>query len=99
VIHFAQENGVKIESLEWDDINVEHIARHGVSQDEVEDICYGRHFSKKEHRQRYILGGKTGDGRYLDIIIERVKDNVFRPITAFEMSENYKASFRRKTGK
>jgi uncharacterized protein len=95
----AQENGLKIESLEWDDENAEHIARHGVSQDEVEEICNGRHFSKKEKGQRYILGGKTGSGRYLDIVVERVTGNVFRPVTAFEMSENYKASFRKKTGK
>jgi uncharacterized protein len=90
---------VRIDALEWDSRNTGHIARHGVEPDEVEEICYGRHFSKKESGQRYVLAGKTGSGRYLDVIIERVSGSTYRPVTAFDMSENYKASFRRKTGK
>jgi hypothetical protein len=93
------EYGVRIESLEWDENNTGHIARHGIEPDEVEEICYGFHIGRKESGQRYILAGKTSSGRYLDVIIEKLAGNAYRPITAFEMSENYKASFRRQTGK
>jgi uncharacterized DUF497 family protein len=90
---------VRIDSLEWDENNTGHIARHGIAPGEVEEICYGFHISKKESGLRYILAGKTGSGRYLDIVIERLAGNAYRPVTAFEMSQNYKASFRRQTGK
>jgi hypothetical protein len=34
---------MKIDELDWDDNNIEHIARHGVTPQEVEDVCYGFH--------------------------------------------------------
>lgn len=88
-----------IGELEWDDENVEHIARHGVNPDEVEDICFGLNLSEKEGRQRYILSGQTRGGRYLNVVIERVGGGLFRLITAFEMSEGFKARYRKKMGK
>jgi len=90
---------VRIDDLQWDEKNAEHIARHGVSPEEVEDVCYGFHVSQKEKRNRYVLGGKTINGKYLDVIIEKISEYTFRPITAFEMSENYKSRFKRRLGK
>jgi len=83
--------------LQWDDSNIEHIARHGTSPKEVEDVCFGSHISGKEGKARYILGGRTENGRYLTVVIERVGKGIFRPITAFEMSERDKASYRRRS--
>jgi hypothetical protein len=31
---------LKSEEVEWDDNNIEHIARHGVFPDEVEDVAF-----------------------------------------------------------
>ena len=53
-----------ISELERDDQNIEHIARHGVDVSEVEDICFEPHLSFLGHNRRYILYGKTPDGRY-----------------------------------
>jgi uncharacterized DUF497 family protein len=86
---------VKIESLEWDDNNTEHITRHGVSQDEVEDICYSRHVGRKNGKTRYVLSGQTREGRYLNIVIQLVYQNEYRPITAYPMNETQKTSFRK----
>ena len=80
--------------LQWDDENIEHIARHNVSPKEVEDICWGIHISEREREQRYILSGQTAGGRYLNVVVERVGKGLFRPITAFEMSESYKRRYR-----
>lgn len=88
-----------IGELEWDDENIEHIARHNVSPNEVEDVCFGIHLSIKESGQRYILSGQTETGRYLNVVIERIRRGLFRPITAFQMSENYKARYKRRMGK
>lgn len=48
---------MKISDLQWDDGNVEHIARHNVNPEEVEDVCFGVHIAAKEEGGRYILIG------------------------------------------
>ena len=88
-----------IASLEWDDENVEHIARHKVSPEEVEDVCFGLHLKERQTRQRYVLSGQTSAGRYVNVVVERIGRGLFRPITAFEMSDVYKRRYRRRLGK
>ena len=90
---------VIINELEWDDENVEHIARHNVSPKEVEDVCFGLYLSEREGNNRYILSGKTEDGRYVNVVVERVGKGIFRPITAFEMSEKYKVRYKKQIRK
>lgn len=90
---------MRISQLEWDDDNVEHVARHQVTPQEVEDVCFGFHISRKEDGGRYILSGQSGEGRYLNVVIERVGGGLFRLVTAFEMSESYKRSYRKRIRK
>ena len=88
-----------IGELEWDDENVGHITRHNVTPEEVEDVCFGLHLRVKASRQRYVLSGQTDSGRYLTVVIERISMGLFRPITAFDMSESYKRKYRKILGK
>jgi len=90
---------MKINELQWDDDNIEHIARHVVNPQEVEDICFGFHIYVRESGQRYIMSGQSASGRYLNVVIERVGKGVFRTITAFEMSENYKRRYKKRLGR
>lgn len=90
---------MRISELEWDDENVEHIAQHNVNPKEVEDVCFGFHISEREGGNRYILSGQSADGRYLNVIVERIGKGMFRPMTAFEMSENYKRRYKKKLRK
>jgi len=90
---------VRIGDLEWDDKNVGHIARHNVSPKEVEDVCYGLHLSERSSGDRYVLNGQSTEGRYLNVVIERIGRGLFRPITAFEMSESYKRKYKKQLGK
>jgi len=91
---------MKIDSLQWDDANIEHIGlKHNVSPEEVEDVCFGIHLSRAESRRRYILAGQTARGRYLYVVLERIRGMTFRPITAFEMNDEHKHRFRRRLKK
>jgi hypothetical protein len=90
---------VTINELEWDDENIQHIAHHSVNPQEVEDVCFGVHVSVREREQRYILSGQSAGGRYLNVVVERVGKGLFRPITAFGMSENYKRRYRKRLRK
>ncbi len=84
-----------ISELQWDDETIEHIARHDVNPQEVIDVCSGLHISEKAGNQRYILSGQCASGRYLNVVVERIGKGLFRPITAFEMSESYKHRYRK----
>lgn len=87
---------MKIDDLEWDEANVEHVGGHSVTPAEVEDVCFGEHMATRGEHDRYVLYGQTGNGRYLKVILQRQKGNVFRPVTAFEMTERQKRAFRKK---
>lgn len=43
---------MKIGRLFWDEWNIEHISRHGVDKDEVEEVCSSRHFDMEEKEKR-----------------------------------------------
>lgn len=87
---------MKIDELDWDDNNIEHIARHGVTPQEVEEVCFGFHIYVREGGKRYVISGQSASGRYLNVVVERVGKGIFRAITAFEMSDKYKRRYKKR---
>ena len=74
---------IYVESLEWDSQNIEHIARHKVTPDEVEEICHGQHVARRQEDERLFLIGPTLSGRMLVVILVSLKKRrCYRPITA-----------------
>ena len=60
-----------IESFEWDAGNLDHIARHHVTRDEVEEIFESRYYMVRGRDGRYVAIGQTASGRYLFCVLER----------------------------
>jgi hypothetical protein len=60
---------MKVREFEWDDRNIEHIARYNVLPDEVEDVAFDDEpwIRKGRKGTRYMLGYTIG-GRYLFIV-------------------------------
>ncbi len=60
---------MEIREFEWDDNNIEHIARHGVFPDEVEDVAFDDNpwIRKGRKGTRYMIG-YTVAGRYLFVV-------------------------------
>jgi uncharacterized DUF497 family protein len=85
-----------ISKLEWDDYRIEHIARHGVEPEEVWEVCEDPvHLAHREGRNRYRLYGRTVEGRYLFVVLERIEHNVYKTITSRDMTAAEKRNFRR----
>lgn len=84
---------MKIRRLYWDEHNIFHIAGHGITTDDVEYVCHGRHVVRKA-RNRYLVYGKTQGGRYILVVLEKSEDS-FRTITARDMNESEKKVYRR----
>ena len=61
----------------------DHLARHGVTLEEAEEIAYGRHFLRLVKRGVYRLIGQTESGRYLTVFVgSREEPGVYGLITA-----------------
>ncbi len=77
---------LNLRHLVWDDWNVPHIARHGVTQDEVEEACRADHvIYRKTYKDRLLLIGATRAGSVLAIVLGPVPnqpDGIYYPFTA-----------------
>jgi len=89
---------VQIDCLHWDDVNIEHIARHGLSLVDIEEVCFGEHISFRGREKRYILYGRTEGGMMIMVVLERLSGLVFRPITARLMTDREEHYYRKRTG-
>jgi uncharacterized DUF497 family protein len=68
--------------------NIEHIAEHGLSQDDVQYVFdnpsgYGVSRTSGED----VVFGYTPDGRYVACVFQSVDDATACPITAFDVPE------------
>ncbi len=74
------------EKFDWDEANVAHIAKHGVTPEEAEqaveiapmDIMRQYH----EGEERFLLAGITSAARVLLVVIT-LRDDMVRVVTAF----------------
>ena len=92
---------MEIREFDWDDDNIEHIARHQVSPDEVEDVAFDDEpwIRRGKKGTRYMLGF-TISGRYLFVGYVLKRKGVARTITAMDMDSKARKLYkkRRKRG-
>jgi len=76
--------------FDWDQHNEQHLARHGISQTEAEDVLLGNHilleYQMEGNEQRWIAVGATRANRILTIVFA-VRGEAIRPITGWDADE------------
>jgi len=90
---------VKIFELIWPRDRVGHIARHDVTPEEVEEVCFGRPFVQKarsegENPVYYVLG-QTEAGRYLFCVVIQFPGDRGFPVTARNMTSTERKRYTR----
>jgi uncharacterized DUF497 family protein len=90
---------MKIEEILWPEDRIDHIARHGVEPEEVEEICFGRALVLRakatgKNPAFYVLG-QTSAGRYLFCVVLQFPHGVGYPVTARPMTSNERQRFLR----
>ncbi len=81
----------------WIEWNIQHIAKHGVEPDEAEEVILTG--VTRKGRENTLLGmGPTSEGRMLVVVYKKEKNEIF-VITARDMSDNEKKSWRKRYGK
>lgn len=88
-----------IHEFVWPQERIDHIARHDVTPEEVEDVCFGdpliqRAKSEGENPVYYMLG-QSISGRYLFCVVIAFPDGTGYPVTARPMTNKEKRLYRR----
>lgn len=87
---------MRLKQLRWDDNNVEHIARHEISPEEAEQACRLRAKVRRGRCGRYLVLGRTAEGRHLLVVLTYLGGGEARVITARDMDERERTLYRRK---
>lgn len=82
---------MKIRELAWPKDRVDHIARHGVRPEEVEEACFGGAFVQRAQSHGnnpvYYVLGQTAAGRHLFCVVIQFPDGGGYPVTARPMTD------------
>lgn len=96
---------------EWDEDNINHIAKHGLTPEQIEEVYYGEGpyptlalKNKKGKRMnselRYRLWGTDAAGFFIEAIIAPYsKYGIWRCVTAFPMSSNTQKAYQKRIKK
>lgn len=83
-------------SFEWDEANLEHIALHGVTQEEAEDVLRSPTLELEpedtDGEERVSEVGQTRSGGILKVVVT-VRGVRLRVVTAFDAGRNLKQDY------
>jgi len=88
-----------ISSIKWKEESIEHIARHLISPQEVEEVCFNVNdapFIRSGRENMHYVFGKTNSGRFLFIVVRFIRNGEVRVITARDMNTWEKKYFKKR---
>ena len=86
-----------ISSIKWTQESIEHVARHGVRVEEVEEVCFNEEETpliRSGRENLHYVFGKAYSGRFLFVVVRFIRPGEVRVITARNMNEWEKTYFR-----
>jgi len=89
---------MKIQNITWDQETVDHIARHAVSPEEVEQVLFNDEdvpIIMRSRENKYLTYGETDSGRFL-FIVWVSKYRKTRIVTARNMTKKEKQFYRKR---
>ncbi|KKR33363.1 MAG: hypothetical protein UT63_C0018G0003 [Candidatus Gottesmanbacteria bacterium GW2011_GWC2_39_8] len=84
---------IQINKIVWDDWNTEHIGKHKVSADEVEEVCRKTQNVLTTYGGRIMVLGRTKEGRFLSVILSPKDEKSYYVVTARDMSQKERKYF------
>jgi uncharacterized DUF497 family protein len=82
--------------IEWDEESEEHIWRHHVDPEEVEEVLQGPVTVQRTRKKQCLVLGQTFSGGYLAIVIGRRRSGKYRVVTARDTDESERNYYRRR---
>jgi uncharacterized protein len=90
---------VRIYELIVEPDRADHIARHQVTVDAVEEVVFGRPFVRRVAEGRYRLIGQTDAGRYLTIFLGSRGQGRYGLVTARDATEAERRLYQQQRGR
>ena len=87
-----------IRRLIWDDWNVAHIARHGVTPEDVEEVCQGSYLVRQTYEGRLMVIGPNAAGNLLSAILAPEGDDTYYVVTARPSAKKERRIYRETKG-
>ena len=88
---------MKIREFIWPEDRIDHIARHRITPEEVEEVCFGRPLVQRARSEEknpvYYVLGQTRAGRYLFCVVIQFPDGKGYPVTARPMTDKEKRRY------
>lgn len=73
---------------QWDDENEQHVAEHGITPEEFEEVVSDPVETKESRSSgRPMAFGYTASGKYLACVYEFLDDVTVYPVTAYEVED------------
>lgn len=89
---------LRIKRLIWDEWNVAHLARHGVTPDQIEELCAGDPVVQEGHSGRILVFGPIKSGKMMTVVLDPEGDGVYYPVTARPASRRERSIYQQKKG-
>jgi uncharacterized protein len=87
--------------FDWDQDNEAHLAQHGISRFDAEDVLSGNHilleYQMEGNQQRWVAVGATRTGRILNIVFA-IRCEAIRPITGWPADKEMVALYFKPSG-
>ena len=83
-------------TIEWDEDAIEHIWRHRVEPEEVEETLQERYIFRRGRGGTYYVSGRSEEGRYLFVVLSRKSSGYYGVVTARDMTPIEQRFFRKK---
>lgn len=83
-------------TIEWDEDAIEHIWRHRVEPEEVEEVLQERYIFRRGRGGTYYVLGRGESGRYLFVVLSRKSSGYYGVVTARDMTTTEQRFFRKK---
>jgi uncharacterized protein len=82
--------------LDWDRANIEHVARHSITPEEIEQIFANNpvdiDFATVNDEHRWTIIGHTNAARFFFVVFT-MRDDIIRPVTAFKASKRFRDEY------
>jgi uncharacterized DUF497 family protein len=85
---------VYVRYLVWDAWNVDHIARHGITAVEVDEVFAGLTVTSETYADRLRVIGSTGAGQLLTVILAPQGLDIYYTVTARPASRKERRIYR-----
>jgi len=89
---------IAIRRLIWDEWNVAHVARHGVTPVEVEEVCQGSYLVRQTYQGRLMVIGPNAAGNLLSVILAPEGEGAFYVVTARPSAKKERGIYRETEG-